>query len=56
MGVVNVRAALVEQMAQDNVALHRRVIEMEEQDRQRLARIAWLKLENERLRAELDAR
>jgi hypothetical protein len=48
--------ALLEVVARDNLELYRRVIEFEEQDRQRLARIAWLKLENERLRAELDAR
>jgi uncharacterized small protein (DUF1192 family) len=48
--------ALLEVVARDNLELYRRVVELEEQDRQRLARIAWLKLENERLRAELDAR
>jgi uncharacterized small protein (DUF1192 family) len=41
--------ALLELVARDNLELYRRVTEMEEQDRRRLARIAALKLEIERL-------
>jgi hypothetical protein len=37
-------------MARDNVELHRRVTDLEAQDRERLSRIAWLKLEVQRFR------
>jgi hypothetical protein len=39
-----------EEMARDNVELHRRVTDLEAQDRERLSRIAWLKLEVQRLK------
>lgn len=45
-----------EELARDNVALHRRVVELEEQDRARLSRIAALKLEVAALRAERTSR
>jgi hypothetical protein len=44
-------AALLEELARANVDLHRRVIELEEQDRRWMSRVAGLKLEVERLRA-----
>lgn len=47
-----VDASTFEQVCRDNVALQRRVVELEEQDRQRLSRIAQLKLELARLRSE----
>jgi hypothetical protein len=39
-----------EELARDNVELHRRVTDLEAQDRERLSRIAWLKLEVQRLK------
>lgn len=42
-------ASLFEQVCRDNVALYRRVIELEAQDRSRLSRIAQLKLDVQRL-------
>jgi hypothetical protein len=42
---------LIEELAHWNVELHRRVVELEEQDRVRLSRIATLKLELAELRA-----
>jgi hypothetical protein len=45
-------ATLLEELARDNVELHRRVVELEERDRQRLSRIAGLKGEIAELRGE----
>jgi hypothetical protein len=45
-------ATLLQELARDNVELHRRVVALEEQDRQRLSRIAGLKLEIADLRGE----
>lgn len=46
----------VELLARDNLELHRRVTELEEQDRLRLSRIAALKLDVARLQAAIDGR
>lgn len=45
-------ATLLYDLARTNVELYRRVTELEDQDRQRLSRIAGLKLEVERLQLE----
>lgn len=43
-----------EELARDNADLHRRVLEIEERDRQRLSRIASLKVEVQQLKEALE--
>lgn len=45
-------ATLVEDLARTNLDLYRRVLELEDRDRHWMSRVAGLKLDNERLRAE----